>query len=38
MRSALALPAENVISRLSDAFGFSVPHIREVVGGSDDQP
>ena len=38
MRGTLGLPAENVIHRLSDAFGFSVPHIREVVGGSDDQP
>ena len=36
MRDTLALPAEYVISRLSDAFGYSVPHIREVVGGSDD--
>lgn len=38
MRDTLALPAEYVISRLSDAFGYSAPHIREVVGSSDDQP
>ena len=38
MRDTLGLPAEYVINRLSDAFGYSVPHIREVVGRSDDQP
>ena len=38
MRGTLALPAENVIHRLSGAFGLSVPHIREVVGGSDGHP
>ena len=38
MRGTLGLPSENVIYRLSDAFGLSVPHIREVVGGSDDHP
>ena len=38
MRDTLALPAEYVISRLSDAFGYSAPHIREVVGSSDDHP
>ena len=38
MRGTLALPAESVIHRLSDAFGLSVPHIREVVGGSNDHP
>ena len=37
MRGTLALPDEYVIHRLSGAFGLSVPHIREVVGGSDDQ-
>ena len=36
MRGTLGLPSESVIYRLSDAFGLSVPHIREVVGGSDD--
>ena len=35
MRGTLGLPAEYVIHRLSGAFGLSVPHIREVVGGSD---
>ena len=38
MRGTLSLPAEYVIHRLSGAFGLSVPHIREVVGSSDDQP
>ena len=38
MRGTLALPAEYVIHRLSGAFGLSMPHIREVVGGSNDQP
>lgn len=38
MRGTLALPGEYVIHRLSGAFGLSVPHIREVVGGSNDQP
>lgn len=38
MRGTLSLPAEYVIHRLSGAFGLSVPHIREVVGGSNDQP
>ena len=38
MRGTLSLPCEYVINRLSGAFGLSVPHIREVVGGSDDQP
>lgn len=33
MTGTLALPGEYVIHRLSDAFGLSVPHIREVVGG-----
>ena len=36
MRGTLGLPSEYVIQRLSGAFGLSVPHIREVVGGSDD--
>ena len=36
MRGTLALPGEYVIHRLSGAFGLSVPHIREVVGGSND--
>lgn len=36
MRGPLGLPGEYVIHRLSGAFGLSVPHIREVVGGSDD--
>ena len=38
MRGTLGLPSEYVIQRLSGAFGLSVPHIREVVGGSDDHP
>ena len=38
MRGTLGLPGEYVIHRLSGAFGLSVPHIREVVGGSDDHP
>ena len=38
MRCTLGLPDMYVIQRLSGAFGLSVPHIREVVGGSDDQP
>ena len=38
MRGTLGLPSESVIYRLSDAFGLSVPHIREVVGGSNDHP
>ena len=36
MRGTLGLPDMYVIHRLSGAFGLSVPHIREVVGGSDD--
>ena len=38
MRGTLGMPGEYVLNRLSGAFGLSVPHIREVVGGSDDQP
>ena len=38
MRGTLGMTPEYVTNRLSDAFGLSVPHIREVVGGSDDQP
>ena len=33
MTGTLALPETYVTHRLSDAFGLSVPHIREVVGG-----
>lgn len=36
MRGTLGLTSEYVIQRLSGAFGLSVPHIREVVGASDD--
>lgn len=36
MHGTLNLPATYVVHRLSDAFGLSVPHIREVVGSADD--
>ena len=36
MRGTLGMTSEYVLHRLSDAFGLSVPHIREVVGGGND--